>query len=459
MRFMMIMIPNISEENWDAETPRGEFAAMGKYNDELTKAGVLLAVDGLQPTAKGARVSFAGGKPSVTDGPFTEAKELIGGYWLIQARSKEEAVEWATRCPANDGDVIEVRQVYEMSDFDEAGLTDDAAPPPADTRPRHRRGLADRVGAGDRRPGPDRARHRLGRGPRPGRAGGGARAVAAVGHPGQPGGLADGHRQAPGDRPAAPPPDGRAPPRRAGAPAGARARHRRARPGRRRRRRHRRRHAEPAVRDLPPDALGAGAGGADAAAVRRPDHAGDRPRLPRLGGDGRPARGAGQAHAGRGARPAGGADRRRAGTRGWPRCSRSSISSSTRATPPPPARTGCGRRCARTPCGWDASWPSCCPARPRSTASWRSWRSRPRARGRGWGRDGEPVLLLDQDRSRWDRVLIGRGLRRWPGPSSWAARSAPTRSRPPSPPATRGPRRRTRPTGGGSSPSMTRWPS
>ena len=118
MRFMMIMIPNVTEENW---TPDAEaIARMGRYNEELSKAGVLLALDGLQPTAKGARVSFAGGKPAVTDGPFTEAKELIGGYWLIQARSKEEAVQWATRCPADEGDVIEVRQVYEMSDFGEA---------------------------------------------------------------------------------------------------------------------------------------------------------------------------------------------------------------------------------------------------------------------------------------------------------------------------------------------------
>ena len=124
MRFMMIMIPNISEEEWPsdpaemAELP--EFIAMGKYNDELTKAGVLLGLDGLEPTAKGARVSFAAGKPSVTDGPFTEAKELIGGYWLIQARSKEEAVEWASRCPANDGDIIEVRQIFDMGDVGEA---------------------------------------------------------------------------------------------------------------------------------------------------------------------------------------------------------------------------------------------------------------------------------------------------------------------------------------------------
>jgi hypothetical protein len=114
MRFMMFMIPNLSEEDW-GPTPETA-AAMMKYNDELTKAGVLLALDGLQPSSKGARVVFSGGKPSVTDGPFTEAKEVIGGYWLIEVKSKDEAVQWAMRCPAEDGDVIEVRQVYEMSD-------------------------------------------------------------------------------------------------------------------------------------------------------------------------------------------------------------------------------------------------------------------------------------------------------------------------------------------------------
>ena len=118
MRFMMIMlpnVPNIDEQNWapDAEA----VAAMGKYNEELTKAGVLLALDGLQPPTQGARVSFAGGTASVTDGPFAEAKELIGGYWMIEAASKEEAVQWASRCPGADGDTIEVRQVYEMADF------------------------------------------------------------------------------------------------------------------------------------------------------------------------------------------------------------------------------------------------------------------------------------------------------------------------------------------------------
>jgi hypothetical protein len=116
MRFMMIMIPNIPDEaDW---TPNPEaVAAMSRYNEELTKAGVLLSLDGLHPPTKGARVGFSGGTATVTDGPFTEAKELIGGYWLIQAKSKEEAVEWASRCPAADGDVIEVRQVWEMSDF------------------------------------------------------------------------------------------------------------------------------------------------------------------------------------------------------------------------------------------------------------------------------------------------------------------------------------------------------
>jgi hypothetical protein len=115
MRFMMFMIPNIKEENW---MPSAEaVAAMSKYNESLTKAGVLLSLDGLQPPSKGARVSFSSGKPRIIDGPFTEAKELIGGYWMIQVKSKAEAVEWASRCPAADGDVIEVRQVFEMSDF------------------------------------------------------------------------------------------------------------------------------------------------------------------------------------------------------------------------------------------------------------------------------------------------------------------------------------------------------
>jgi hypothetical protein len=115
MRFMMLMIPNIDEQSWEPDAEA--VAAMGRFNRELSDAGVLLALDGLHPSAEGARVSFGGGRSSVADGPFTEAKELVGGYWMIQARNREEAVQWATRCPARDGDVIEIRRVYEMSDF------------------------------------------------------------------------------------------------------------------------------------------------------------------------------------------------------------------------------------------------------------------------------------------------------------------------------------------------------
>ena len=118
MRFMMLMIPKGYEKAGPGAVPDAKaVAAMMKYNESLQKAGVLLALDGLQPPSKGARLSFSGGKPKVTDGPFTETKEALGGYWMIQVKSKEEAVEWASRCPASDGDVIEVRQVFEMSDF------------------------------------------------------------------------------------------------------------------------------------------------------------------------------------------------------------------------------------------------------------------------------------------------------------------------------------------------------
>jgi hypothetical protein len=118
MRFMMLMIPKgYGEAAPGAMPPAESVAAMAKYNETLTKAGVLLALDGLHPPSAGARVSFSGGKPTVTDGPFTEAKEVIGGYWMIQVKSRAEAIEWASRCPASDNEVIEVRQVFEMSDF------------------------------------------------------------------------------------------------------------------------------------------------------------------------------------------------------------------------------------------------------------------------------------------------------------------------------------------------------
>jgi hypothetical protein len=116
MRFMMIMLPGAKAENGTLPDP-AFFAAMMRYNEDLQKAGALLALDGLHPTSKGARVHFQGGKRVVNDGPFAEAKEVIGGYWIIQVKSKEEAVEWAKRCPCADGETIEVRQVQEMSEF------------------------------------------------------------------------------------------------------------------------------------------------------------------------------------------------------------------------------------------------------------------------------------------------------------------------------------------------------
>jgi len=93
--------------------------AIGKLNEEMIKAGVMLAGEGLQPSSKGARVKFSGGKRTVTDGPFSETKELVGGFWLIQVKSKEEAIEWASRVPFEDGE-IEIRQVSEASDFEPA---------------------------------------------------------------------------------------------------------------------------------------------------------------------------------------------------------------------------------------------------------------------------------------------------------------------------------------------------
>ena len=118
MRFMMLMIPKGYENAAPGTAPdAAAVAAMMKYNESLQKAGVLLALDGLHPPSMGARVSFSGGKPKVTDGPFTEAKEVIGGYWMIQVKSREEAIEWASRCPGSDNEVIEVRQVQEFADF------------------------------------------------------------------------------------------------------------------------------------------------------------------------------------------------------------------------------------------------------------------------------------------------------------------------------------------------------
>lgn len=118
MRFMMLMIPKGYEMAAPGSTPPADrVGPMMRYNEALQNAGVLLALDGLHPPSMGARVSFAGGKPLVTDGPFTEAKEVLGGYWMIQVKSKQEAIEWASRCPASENEIIEIRQVQELANF------------------------------------------------------------------------------------------------------------------------------------------------------------------------------------------------------------------------------------------------------------------------------------------------------------------------------------------------------
>jgi hypothetical protein len=117
MRFMVMVKANEDTEAGVMPT-EAELAAMGKFNEELVKSGVLLAGEGLHPSSKGARVRFSGGgQRTVIDGPFTEAKELIAGFWLLQVASKEEAIEWIKRAPMKDGDEVEIRQVFEADDF------------------------------------------------------------------------------------------------------------------------------------------------------------------------------------------------------------------------------------------------------------------------------------------------------------------------------------------------------
>ena len=130
MRFMMIV--KASKESEAGMMPPAELMeAMGRFNEELVKAGVLLAGEGLQPSSKGARVRFSGGRRTVIDGPFAETKELIAGFWLLQVKSKEEAIEWAKRCPAPHGEgndtELEIRQVFEAADFPADVLTPEEA--------------------------------------------------------------------------------------------------------------------------------------------------------------------------------------------------------------------------------------------------------------------------------------------------------------------------------------------
>ena len=119
MRFMVMMYPGPDAEAGRLPSEK-DLTDMGAYNEQLAKAGVIVSGEGLQPTSKGARIRFSGGPPQVSDGPFTEAKEIVGGFWLWQVKSKEEAVEWARRCPATPGQMLELRQVFEAADFGEA---------------------------------------------------------------------------------------------------------------------------------------------------------------------------------------------------------------------------------------------------------------------------------------------------------------------------------------------------
>jgi hypothetical protein len=119
MRFMMFMLPNI-EPDAEWEPTAEQVATMSKYNEALDKAGIRLSAEGLHSQTEGQRVEFTNGKPKVIDGPFTEAKEMIGGFWIIEVKSKDEALEWAKRVPVVDGDfAIELRQIFDMDEFPE----------------------------------------------------------------------------------------------------------------------------------------------------------------------------------------------------------------------------------------------------------------------------------------------------------------------------------------------------
>lgn len=120
MRFMMIVIPKGYESAAPGTTPDpAAIARMMKYNESLQQAGILLALDGLHPPSEGARVKFGGGRPAIVDGPFAEAREVVGGYWMIDVKSRDEALAWASRAPMDDGDMIEVRQVQDVADWPE----------------------------------------------------------------------------------------------------------------------------------------------------------------------------------------------------------------------------------------------------------------------------------------------------------------------------------------------------
>jgi hypothetical protein len=125
MRFLMLMIPEVYQ-GAKGQTLSDDFAPgpddvaeMMKFNEDLARSGALISLDGLHPTSKGARVAFKNGQLSLTRGPFVGVRDVVGGYWIINASSLDEAIQWARRCPARDGDIIEVRQVFDISEFPE----------------------------------------------------------------------------------------------------------------------------------------------------------------------------------------------------------------------------------------------------------------------------------------------------------------------------------------------------
>jgi len=118
MRFLAIIKATAKTEA--GELPKkADFEKMGAFNEELVKAGILLSAEGLHPSVKGARLHWSGGKATVTDGPFAETKELVGGFWMIQAKSRDEAVAWMSRAPLDEGNSIEIRQIFDIEDFGE----------------------------------------------------------------------------------------------------------------------------------------------------------------------------------------------------------------------------------------------------------------------------------------------------------------------------------------------------
>ena len=344
---VMVLVKASAGDRGGRDAPSQELLAeMGKFNEELVKAGVMLAGDGLQPSSQGTRVRFDGdrahGDRRAVRRDQGARRRLLDLAGQVDGRGRRVGQALLRSDGARE---VEIRPVFEAEDFGEAVHAGAARAGGRGCAPSRRSSVSSthdatvRRTGGRRAPieavwriesarliagaGADRARRRRGRGPRAGRAGRGARAVARVGRPGQPGRLADGHGQAPGDRPLAPARAcSSASTQELGRELGARQDADAPDLSRGARRRDRRRPAAADLHRLPSGAVDRGAGGADAAAARRADHRRDRAGLPGPRADGRAADRAGEADARRGAGAVRGAGRRRARRRGWPRCSR-----------------------------------------------------------------------------------------------------------------------------------------